>query len=177
MVFDNRMTFLFVLYIMMLEFLMRNLMVVVIVNIILLSGCSNNNILSSDIYSASEAKQIQNVTYGTLIGMRPVQIQAGEDSNVVGTLGGMILGGLLGNTVGGGTGRNLATTTGALAGSVVGSSIENTVNRVQGVELEIRKDDGNTIIVVQKISNTGFSIGQRVAIVSNGKTVTISPRG
>ncbi|KYP97510.1 membrane protein, partial [Sodalis-like endosymbiont of Proechinophthirus fluctus] len=74
-----------------------------------LAGCANNSTLSGDVYSASEAKQVQSVTYGTLVGVRPVQIQGGEDSNVIGAIGGAVLGGFLGNTVGGGSGRSLAT--------------------------------------------------------------------
>lgn len=50
------------------------------------------------------------------------------------------------------------------------------MNKTQGVELEIRKDDGNTIMVVQKQGNTRFSPGQRVVLASNGSQVTVSPR-
>lgn len=42
------------------------------------------------------------------------------------------------------------------------------MNKTQGVELEIRKDDGNTIMVVQKQGSTPFSVGQRVAIAGSG---------
>ena len=50
------------------------------------------------------------------------------------------------------------------------------MNKIQGVELEIRKDDGNTIMVVQKQGNSRFSVGQRVALASNGSQITVSPR-
>ncbi|MGL9773464.1 MAG: glycine zipper 2TM domain-containing protein [Sodalis sp. (in: enterobacteria)] len=140
------------------------------------AGCANNSTLSGDVHPASEAKQVQSVTYGTLVGVRPVQIQGGENSNVIGAIGGAVLGGFLGNTVGGGSGRSLATAAGAVAGGVAGSSVEGAVNRTQGVELEVRKDDGNTIMVVQKQGNTRFSVGQRIALASNGRTITVSPR-
>ncbi len=58
-----------------------------------LAGCVNDNSLSGDVYSASEAKQVQNVTYGTIVNARPVQIQGGDDTNVVGAIGGAVLGG------------------------------------------------------------------------------------
>lgn len=32
-----------------------------------LAGCVNNDSLSGDVYTASEAKQVQNVTYGTIV--------------------------------------------------------------------------------------------------------------
>ena len=70
-----------------------------------LVGCVNNDTLSGDVYTASEAKQVQNVSYGTIVNVRQVQIQGGDDSNVIGAIGGAVLGGFLGNTIGGGTGR------------------------------------------------------------------------
>ncbi|ADM98878.1 MULTISPECIES: glycine zipper 2TM domain-containing protein [Dickeya] len=155
--------------------MMKRFLVITLAGITL-AGCANTSTLSGDVYSASEAKQVQTVTYGTVVSTRPVQIQAGEDSNVIGTLGGAVLGGLVGNTVGRGTGRNLATAAGAVAGGVAGNSIEGAVNRVQGVELEIRKDDGSTIMVVQKQGDTKFHAGQRVAMASNGRSITVSPR-
>ena len=71
-----------------------------------LVGCVNNDTLSGDVYTASEAKQVQNVSYGTIVNVRQVQIQGGDDSNVIGAIGGAVLGGFLGNTIGGGTGRS-----------------------------------------------------------------------
>ena len=126
-----------------------------------LVGCVNNDTLSGDVYTASEAKQVQNVSYGTIVN---------------GAIGGAVLGGFLGNTVGGGTGRSLATAAGAVAGGVAGQGVQSAMNKTQGVELEIRKDDGNTIMVVQKQGNTRFSPGQRVVLASNGSQVTVSPR-
>lgn len=88
-----------------------------------LAGCVNSDSLSGDVYTASEAKQVQNVTYGTIVHVRPVQIQGGDDANVIGAIGGAVLGGFLGNTVGGGSGRSLATAAGAVAGGVAGQSV------------------------------------------------------
>ncbi|KHS91648.1 membrane protein [Pectobacterium brasiliense] len=155
--------------------MMKRLLVVTLAGITL-AGCANTSTLSGDVYSASEAKQVQTVTYGTIVSMRPVQIQAGEDSNVIGALGGAVLGGFLGNTIGGGSGRSLATAAGAVAGGVAGQSATGAMNRTQGVELEIRRDDGSTIMVVQKQGDTKYSVGQRVAMASNGRTINVSPR-
>lgn len=60
-----------------------------------LVGCVNNDTLSGDVYTASEAKQVQNVSYGTIVNVRQVQIQGGDDSNVIGAIGGAVLGGFL----------------------------------------------------------------------------------
>ncbi|QTF08571.1 glycine zipper 2TM domain-containing protein [Brenneria izadpanahii] len=155
--------------------MMKRLIVVTLAGVTL-AGCANTSTLSGDVYSASEAKQVQTVTYGTIVSTRPVQIQAGEDSNVIGALGGAVLGGFLGNTIGGGSGRGLATAAGAVAGGVAGQTATGAMNRTQGVELEIRRDDGSTIMVVQKQGDTKFSAGQRVAMASNGRSITVSPR-
>ncbi|MDR3433786.1 MAG: glycine zipper 2TM domain-containing protein [Rouxiella aceris] len=141
-----------------------------------LAGCVSDNALSGNVYSASQAKQVQYVTYGTLVSVRPVQIQGGDENNVIGAIGGAVLGGFLGNTIGRGTGRSLATAGGAVAGAVAGQGVSSAMNRSNGVELQIRKDDGNTIMVVQKAdSNTRYYVGQRVSLASSGSTVTVSP--
>ncbi|EIC85527.1 glycine zipper 2TM domain-containing protein [Serratia sp. M24T3] len=140
-----------------------------------LAGCVNDS-LSGDVYSSSQAKQVQNVTYGTLVSVRPVQIQGDDGNNVIGAIGGAVLGGFLGNTIGGGAGRSLATAGGAVAGGLAGNAVTNGLNKANGVELQIRKDDGNTIQVVQKVdSKTRFYVGQRVSLASSGSNITVSP--
>ena len=91
-----------------------------------LAGCVSSSGLSGDVYSASEAKQVQSVTYGTIVHTRAVQIQSGDDSNAIGAIGGAVLGGFLGNTIGGGTGRSLATAAGAVAVAAAGSLLSST---------------------------------------------------
>ena len=150
--------------------------IVVALTGVMLAGCSNTDTLSGDTYSANEAKQVQSVSYGTLVSVRPVKIQGGDENNVIGAIGGAVLGGFLGNTIGGGAGRSLATAGGAVLGGVAGQGVQGAVNKADGVELEIRKDDGNTIMVVQKQAATHYSVGQRVVMASNGSQITVSPR-
>lgn len=141
-----------------------------------LAGCVNDDNLSGNVYSSSAAKQVQSVSYGTVINARAVKIQGGDDESVLGAIGGAVIGGFLGNTVGGGSGRQLATAGGALLGGLAGQGAQSTLNSSKGVELEIRKDDGSSIIVVQKQSPNQFPQGQRVTIATRGSTVTVSPR-
>ncbi|NJD86350.1 hypothetical protein EWM60_20490 [Candidatus Erwinia dacicola] len=54
--------------------------------------------------------------------------------------------------------------------------VQGSLNKSRGVELEIRQDDGNTIMVVQKQAASRYSVGQRVSMASNGSQVTVSPR-
>lgn len=133
-----------------------------------LAGCANGDIFSGDVYTADRAKQVQTVTYGTIQSVRHVKIQA-EDSGLLGTVGGAVVGGLLGSTVGGGTGRSLAAAGGAIAGAVAGKTINDKINQVNGVELEIRKENGEVIAVVQK-ADPSYREGARVRMSQgNGK--------
>lgn len=153
--------------------MIKRLLVVALASVTL-AGCANQT-ASGDVYSASQAKQVQTVTFGTLVSVRPVQIQGGEGSSMLGTIGGAVLGGFLGNTIGDGTGRSLATAAGAVAGGVVGDSVGSAASRSNAWELEIKTDNKENIVVVQKAGSTKFSPGQRVRMAQNGSTVTVSP--
>lgn len=59
------------------EFYMIKRLLVVAVAAVTLAGCANES-MSGDVYSSSQAKQVQNVTYGTLVSVRPVKIQGGK---------------------------------------------------------------------------------------------------
>ena len=88
----------------------KHLSAVVILAALGLGGCANSDVYSGDVYGSSTAGRAQSVTYGTLVSVRPVKIQAGDQNpNVVGTVGGGVLGGIAGSAIGGGTGRSLAT--------------------------------------------------------------------
>ncbi|PHM72471.1 glycine zipper 2TM domain-containing protein [Xenorhabdus kozodoii] len=142
-----------------------------------LSGCADMGALSGDTYSVGQAKQAQTVTYGTILSVRPVTIKGKQsgDPNMLGLIGGAVLGGLLGNTVGDGSGQRLATAAGALAGGLAGQKIEGAIDQTKGVELEIRMDSGRNIIVVQKLDSLVFNKGQRVRIANSGDSLTVSP--
>ncbi|OCG09016.1 hypothetical protein A9G13_02865 [Gilliamella sp. wkB178] len=146
----------------------------------LLSGCSNSDIYSGDVYTTDQAKQVQQVSYGTIVSVRPVKIQAnatdGKNNNIIGSLGGAALGGVLGNTIGNGTGRVLAIATGAIGGAMVGGAIEDKASQANAVELEINREDGGNIVIIQKGSTKDFYAGQNVRLVTNGKQISVSPR-
>ncbi|MHB8919954.1 MAG: outer membrane lipoprotein [Halothiobacillus sp.] len=128
----------------------------------LLGGCVTP--MSSDVYGRSAAMQMQTVQYGTIEGLRGVQI-AGTQSPV-GVIGGAVVGGLLGSGVGRGLGRNLATVGGAIAGGVAGSAIQEGVTQQNGVEIVVRLDNGRTVSIVQAVGAQMFSLGQRVQVVT-----------
>ena len=137
-----------------------------------LTGCANTDVFSGDVYTAPQAKEARSITYGTIVSVRPVKIQA-ENQGIIGGIGGGALGGIAGNAIGGGRGQAIATVVGALAGAVGGSKIEEKMSQVNGAELVIKKDDGQEIVVVQK-ADSSFVAGKRVRIVGGGSDLNVS---
>lgn len=135
------------------------------------TDCANTDVFSGDVYTADQAKEARSISYGTILSVRPVKIQA-DNPGVIGTIGGGALGGIAGSTVGGGTGQALATAVGAIAGAVVGSKVEEKASQVNAAELVIRKDNGKQIVVVQK-ADPNFVAGRRVRIVG-GSSLNVS---
>jgi outer membrane lipoprotein SlyB len=104
-----------------------------------------------------------------------VQIQADSPTgNVAGTVGGGVIGGMLGRQVGGGSGRQLATAAGAIGGAVAGSKIEDAASRTRAWEMEIRRDDGQNVVVVQR-ADRPFQVGQRVRLIGSGASLSVAP--
>ena len=136
------------------------------------TGCANTDVFSGDVYTASQAKEARSITYGTIVSVRPVKIQA-ENQGIIGGIGGGALGGIAGNAIGGGRGQAIATVVGALAGAVGGSKIEEKMSQVNGAELVIKKDDGQEIVVVQK-ADSSFVAGKRIRIVGGGSDLNAS---
>ncbi|PWD87920.1 glycine zipper 2TM domain-containing protein [Ignatzschineria cameli] len=141
--------------------------------VLTLAGCTNSSLYSGDVYTGNQAKTVQSVSYGTVVAVRPVTIQA--EGSSLGTVSGAVLGGVLGNAMGGGRGRNITTAVGAVAGGIAGNKIEQQVDKVQGVELDIKTDSGQTIAVVQKQDKSLFRPGQRVRMVGSGRNINVSP--
>lgn len=136
-----------------------------------LVGCANTDIYSDNVYEGTQAKEARSVSYGTIVSSRPVKIQA-NNQGVIGTVGGGVLGGVAGSTIGGGSGQVIATTVGAIAGAVIGSKVEEKMSQVDSLELTIKKDDGQDIVVVQKY-DASLVPGARVRIVG-GSTLNVS---
>ncbi|UYG00961.1 MULTISPECIES: glycine zipper 2TM domain-containing protein [unclassified Halomonas] len=154
---------------------MKRLLPVAALSLLTLAGCANTAPYSGDVYRGNQAQTGQSVSYGTIVAIRPVQIQADSRAGgLLGTGGGAIIGGLLGSQVGGGSGRQLATVAGALGGSVAGSSIEDRANRVRALEMEIRRDDGSDVVVVQR-ADRQFQAGQRVRLIGSGGNLSVAP--
>ena len=121
-----------------------------------LTGCANTDIFSGDVYEAGQAKEARSISYGTIVSVRPVKIQA-DNPGVIGTVGGGALGGIAGSAIG---------------GAIIGSKAEEKMSQVNGAELVIRKDNREEIVVVQK-ADPSFKAGRRVRIVG-GSSLNVS---
>lgn len=134
----------------------------------IIAGCANPS-SSSSVYTHDQAQREQIVRVGTVVSVRNVVIQ-NEKSSGAGMVAGGALGGVAGNAVGGGSGRAIATVGGAILGGLLGNTIENRVGKTQGLEIEVRLDNGETRVIAQA-ADVPISAGQRVRVLSgNGPT-------
>ena len=137
-----------------------------------LTGCVSG--LQGSTYSRSEARQVQEVEFGTVLSTNPVVIE-GKQSGA-GQLPGAIIGGVAGSSVGEGKGQQIFTILGAVGGAVVGSMIEEQATRTQGLELTIKMDSGKTLSIVQEVDNVNvFREGQRGRVLTQGALARVSP--
>ena len=137
-----------------------------------LTGCVSG--LQGDTYSRSEARQVQEVVFGTILTTNPVVIEGRQTD--VGQLPGAIIGGVAGSSVGEGKGQEIFTVLGAVGGAVVGSMIEEKATRAQGLELTIKMDSGKTLSIVQEVDSvSAFIAGQRVRVLTQGALARVSP--
>lgn len=133
-----------------------------------IAGCANPS-ASSSVYNYDQAQREQIVRYGTVVAVRNVVIQ-NDKSSGAGMVAGGALGGVAGNAIGGGSGRAIATVGGAILGGLLGNTVENQVNKTQGLEIEVRLDNGETRVIAQA-ADVPISAGQRVRVLSgNGPT-------
>ena len=151
---------------------MKNMLaLLLILGVAGLTGCASS--LTGDSYSRSEARTVQNVEYGIIEQLRPVQIEGTKTP--VGAGAGAIAGGSAGSGVGGGKGSSVMAVIGALAGGLAGAAIEEGVTRTQGVEITVKMNTGRNIAIVQKLSpNERFNVGDRVRVISGGQSARVA---
>jgi len=125
-----------------------------------LTGCVSSR--SSEVYSRDQARQAHTVEAGTVESVKEVLIEGTQTP--VGAAAGGVAGGVLGSTIGSGSGRTLATVGGALLGAAGGAAAEEGLTRKQGLEIVVKKDGGETIVVVQE-ADVPIYPGDRVRIL------------
>ena len=134
-----------------------------------LTGCVTD--LKGSTYSRKETRDPITVHYGEVKETRPVVVE-GTKTGI-----GAVIGGATGAVAAGGTGssrsKQIARIFVATFGAFLGSKVEEGVTRVQGVELTVELDNGETYAYVQEEDpNTVFQPGDRVKVMSTYKGVT-----
>lgn len=135
-------------------------MVVMALLLVLTAGCASS--MSGDAYSRDQARKVQTVDDGTVMYVRPVQIEGTKSG--LGTIAGGVLGAVVGSTIGGGSGRAVATVAGGVVGGVAGSAVEEGVTKQNGLEITVELDYGEVIAIVQA-ADQPFEVGDRVRVL------------
>ena len=133
-------------------------------------GCSSG-VLTGQTYTRADVRKIQTVHYAKVKAVKPVIIEGNLDGPV-GNIGGTIVGGIAGSGVGDGRGQSIATVVGAAVGGVLGQKTEEKLTRKQGQEIELIRNDGTVLSIVQEVENNNFfHPGDRVRLLEvNGST-------
>ena len=144
------------------------LMILLLVSFI---GCVESR--SANVYGRNTAMKQQIAEKGTVESVKQVEIEGTKTP--VGAVAGAAAGGVLGSTIGNGKGRTLATVVGALAGAAGGAVAEEAITSKKGLELVVKKDNGQTIVVVQE-ADVYIAAGDRVNVIrANDGTTRVSP--
>jgi len=96
--------------------------------LLVVTGCQSN--LGSDTYSRDDARQAQKVQMGTIVALRPVEIEGTKTP--IGSGAGAAIGGIGGSTLGGGRGSLVMAVIGAVAGGLLGAAAEEGLTRARG---------------------------------------------
>ena len=132
----------------------------------LVPACAPTN--TGTVYSRGAMGMPASVSYGTVVGARPVAVQG---TSGVGTLAGAAAGGVAGSFIGGDWRSNaLAGIGGAILGGMAGSAIERGATQGQAVEFFVRPDHGGGDIAVVQTNEEQLQVGDRVVIASGDRT-------
>jgi outer membrane lipoprotein SlyB len=136
---------------------------------LLMAGCATNQ--GSKTYTRDQAQHAQTVQYGTVLAAADVTIEDKETG--VGAVGGGVVGGILGHVAVGSSGPNtklVGSAVGALAGLAAGSAAEKMRAKKQAVELEVKLDDGRTMVIVQE-KDDQYAVGEKVRVITSSDGV------
>jgi outer membrane lipoprotein SlyB len=134
-----------------------------------LAGCAPR--ATGSTVSARNLGSAAYVSYGTIVGSRPVQVAGGGGG--VGTAAGAVAGGLAGSFIGGDIRSNLlAGLGGALIGGIAGTAVEGGLTQGNAIEFIVREDGGGDIALVQT-NEEGLQAGDRV-VITRGDRVRLS---
>lgn len=122
-------------------------------------SCTN---FSASSFGGKQIRSAHIVEFGKVVSIKPVELEG--NTPILGTIAGGAVGGVLGSLIGGGSGRILSTVVGAGAGAVAGNIAERKIITQQGLEIEVKLDNGQIISIVQG-ADQSFSPGERVRVL------------
>lgn len=128
---------------------------------LILGACSITP--SSNTYTTAQAGTLQEVQFGTIIGLRNVMIR--EDNAETGKVAGGVIGGVAGSDVGEGKGQIVGSVAGAVIGGTIGMVVDRSLQSKPGLEITVRMDDGKTIALAQ-VADEPFNIGEQVKVMT-----------
>lgn len=135
----------------------------------LLGGCGPS--ISPNTYNGNTVGVASRVLKGTIVSIRPVNIQ---QNSGVGAVGGAVAGGAAGSMIGNRTAVNIVSATGgALLGGLIGNEVEKQFRKDIGYEYIIQLDNKSTISVTQQ-QDLQLGMNQRVLVIY-GPTTRIVP--
>lgn len=139
-----------------------------------LTGCATADFGSPDTYQRYDVQRIGQFEQATILRVRPITIESNSGSSGIASIVSAAAGAFLGSQViGNGSGRYIA---GALSGSVSGlvaQRVSAAMARHSGVEVFLRRANGQTVVVTQ-VDDQQFAVGQQVFRVSNGSGYRIT---
>ncbi len=136
---------------------------------LLVVACSTNP--SAKTYTRDQALTVQQVQFGTIMAVQPVQIEGTQSG--VGAAAGTVVGGVAGSGIGDGRGSTIAAVVVGVAGGLLGNKIEQETTKKDGLEMTVQLDNGNVISVVQQAEGV-FRVGDRVRLLTSDGTARIS---
>lgn len=134
---------------------------------LLLSGCLKE--LTGSNYDRYETRSLQTIQFGEIVEIENVKVDGTESG--VGTAAGAATGGIAASNIGGGRGQGLAVIAGAVAGGLLGNYAERKTTETEALNLTIRLETGGYVSVVQQAeAGSSFQIGDRVKVMSQGRS-------
>jgi outer membrane lipoprotein SlyB len=145
-----------------------------VVLISVLSGCAIADFGSPNTYQRYDVQRQGQFEQVTILRVRPITIENTSDTSGITSIVSAAAGAFLGSQViGNGRGRYIA---GALSGSAAGlvaQRVGSVMSRHSGVEVFLRRGNGQTVVVTQ-VDDQQFAPGQQVFLVSSGSGYRIT---
>lgn len=134
------------------------------------AGCASSK--AGDVYSRDEARRVMTFREGVLVGVKEVKLEGTKTPIGVGT--GAVVGGIAGSTVGQGKGAIVGAVLGVVAGGIAGAIAEEGITREKALELTVKLDNGENLIIVQGMGDDKFREGERVRVVNSSGTMRVT---